>query len=120
MMRQTRRVNNRGQRVADAPRSVLYFSCDLGHLGVGAVAGRRIRLTHSGKREARLEKMSEFFDSQGISSRTIQQLKDAAEELLTNAFYDAPVAAGAFRRAVPRTQEIALPDDSACDLAYGC
>ena len=85
-----------------------------------AVAGRRIRLTHASRRAARLERMGEFFDSNGVGTRTVQQLRDAAEELLTNAFYDAPVTAGALKKPVPRTQDIALPDDSACDLAYGC
>ncbi len=84
------------------------------------VTGRRIRLTHASSRGARLEKMSDFFDANGVGSRTLTQLRDAAEELLTNAFYDAPVAAGALRKPVPRTQDISLPDESACDLAYGC
>jgi hypothetical protein len=77
-------------------------------------------LTHSSKRVARLERMGEFFESKAVSPRTTQLLRDAAEELLTNAFYDAPVAAGAMKKPVSRTQDIALPDDSACDLAYGC
>jgi hypothetical protein len=84
------------------------------------VAGRRIRLTHASRREARIERMSEFFESNNVGTRTLQLLRDAAEELLTNAFYDAPVAAGAMKQPVSRTQDVALPDDSACDLAYGC
>jgi len=88
---------------------------------VGAnMAGRRIRLTHASRRAARIDRMGEFLDTNGVSARTVQALRDAAEELLTNAFYDAPVAAGALKVPVPRTQDIALPDDSACDLAYGC
>ncbi len=83
------------------------------------VAGRRIRLTHASRRVARLERMTEFFESKNVGSRTLQLLRDAAEELLTNAFYDAPVAAGALKP-ISRTQDVALPDDSACDLAYGC
>jgi hypothetical protein len=85
-----------------------------------SVSGRRIRLTHASKRAARLERMSDFFETKGVGSRTLQTLRDAAEELLTNAFYDAPVAAGAMKKPVSRTQDVALPDDSACDLAYGC
>ncbi len=87
---------------------------------VPSVVGRRIRLTHASRREERLERMTEFFDSKAVGARTLQTLRDAAEELLTNAFYDAPVAAGAVKKAVSRTHDIALPDDSACDLAYGC
>src|SRR5262249_45716732 len=82
--------------------------------------GRRIRLTHASSRAARIEKMSDFFDANGVGSRTLQLLRDAAEELLTNAFYDAPVAAGRLKKPVSRTQDISLPDDSACDLAYAC
>jgi hypothetical protein len=84
------------------------------------VTGRRIRLTHASSRAARLEKMTDFFVTNGVGTRTLQQLRDAAEELLTNAFYDAPVAAGALHKPIPRTQDISLPDESACDLAYGC
>jgi hypothetical protein len=84
------------------------------------VTGRRIRLTHASSRIERLEKMTEFFETNGVGVRTLHQLRDAAEELLTNAFYDAPVAAGALKRPVSRTQDISLPDDSPCDLAYAC
>jgi len=84
------------------------------------LAGRRVRMAHASRREARLERMGEFFESQGVSSRTIQQLRDVAEELLTNAFYDAPVSAGALSKPISRTQDISLPDESACDMVYGC
>jgi hypothetical protein len=47
-------------------------------------------------------------------------LRDAAEELLTNAFYDAPVAAGVLDQPISRTQDVALSEDSACDMVYGC
>jgi len=84
------------------------------------MAGRRVRLAHASRRVERLERMSEFFDSRGVGSRTVQLLRDAAEELLTNAFYDAPVAAGALKQPISRTQDVSLPDDSACDMVYGC
>jgi hypothetical protein len=84
------------------------------------VAGRRIRLAKSNKRVERLERMTDFLGEKGVSGRTIQQLRDAAEELLTNAFYDAPVSAGAFDEAISRTLDVTLPDNLACDLAYGC
>jgi len=64
--------------------------------------------------------MAEYFASQGIGSRTIDALRDVGEELLTNAFYDAPVAAGAIKRVISRTNDIALTDGGACDLVYGC
>lgn len=81
--------------------------------------GRRVRLTHAGRRGDRLDKLSAFFTANSLGSRTVEQLRDAAEELLTNAFYDAPVAAGVMKRPVSRTQDIELPDDCGCDLAYG-
>ena len=84
------------------------------------VKGRRIKLAHSSMRVERLEKMSDYLQAGGVGERTIDNLRDVAEELLTNAFYDAPVAAGAFKGAISRTQEVVLPDDRACDLAYGC
>jgi hypothetical protein len=84
------------------------------------IAGRRVRLAHASRRVERLERMSGFLDSKGVGSRTIQLLRDCAEELLTNAFYDAPVAAGALKQPISRTQDVSLPDDSACDMVYGC
>jgi len=84
------------------------------------VAGRRVRLTNTNVRAERLERMSEFFESKGVGPRALVPLRDVAEELLTNAFYDAPVAAGVIRKAIPRTHEVELPDEHACDLVYGC
>lgn len=84
------------------------------------VAGRRVRMAHASRRVSRLERMGEFFESRGVSSRTIQQLRDVAEELLTNAFYDAPVSAGVLSKPISRTQDVSLPDESACDMVYGC
>jgi hypothetical protein len=85
-----------------------------------AVTARRVRLAHASRRAERLERMGVFFDSRGVGARTIELLRDAAEELLTNAFYDAPVAAGALKKPISRTQDVSLPDDSACDMVYGC
>ena len=85
-----------------------------------SLSGRRVRLSQSTSRAQRLERMSEFFDSKGVGSRTVELLRDAGEELLTNAFYDAPVEAGALKQAISRTQEVSLPDDSACDMVYAC
>lgn len=84
------------------------------------VSGRRVRLSHASRRADRLERMGEFFSTNGVGSRTVQLLRDAAEELLTNAFYDAPVAAGLLSKPISRTQDVSLPDDSACDMVYGC
>jgi hypothetical protein len=83
------------------------------------VTGRRVRLARASKRVERLERLSAFLESRGAGARTIQQLRDAAEELLTNAFYDAPAAAGV-TQPISRTRDVRLPDDSACDMVYGC
>lgn len=80
---------------------------------------RRVRLARASKRADRLDRMAEHFESQGISSRTVEFLRDGAEELLTNAFYDAPVAAGVFKHAISRTKDVSLSDAGACDLVYG-
>lgn len=85
-----------------------------------SVLGRRVRLAQASKRAERIERMGEYFESHKVSSRTIQLLRDAAEEMLTNAFYDAPVAAGVVSHAIPRTQDVVLSDESACDMVYGC
>lgn len=82
--------------------------------------GRRIRLTHASKRNERLGKMADYFAGQGVSTDSITRLRESAEELLTNAFYNAPVAAaGAEVKRISRSHDVALPEDSACDMAYG-
>ncbi len=85
-----------------------------------SVRGRRVRLAQSTKRAERLERMTEFLQSNGVGTRAIESLRDAAEELLTNAFYDAPVTAGALKGPISRELEIVLPEDLACSIAYGC
>ncbi len=82
------------------------------------MVGRRIKLTQASKRVERLARMSEFFDAKGIHSRTVQQLREVAEELLTNAFGNGPAVAGTPK--VSRTDEVTLPNESPCDLGYGC
>ena len=83
------------------------------------IGGRRIRLVNAGRRFERIERMTEYFEKSGVGERTTEHLRDVAEELLTNAFYDAPAAAGVFSRPVSREVDLVLPDDCACDLAYG-
>jgi hypothetical protein len=83
------------------------------------VEGRRVRLTHANRRAERLELMSDYLSARGVSARTIEQARDTAEELLTNAFYDAPVAAGLFDGPISREIDVELPEQAACDLGYG-
>jgi hypothetical protein len=39
--------------------------------------------------------------------------------MILRAFYDAPFAAGAIVKEIPREIDVALPEDSACELFYG-
>ncbi len=87
----------------------------LGVAGVGRVA----LLTQASRREARLDRMREFFAKHGLSERTISTIADVSEELVTNALYDAPVEAGFFKAAIPRTEDVALPAERACEISYG-
>lgn len=82
--------------------------------------GRHVRLAHASRRSERLERMSAFFEEQGVQSRTRALLRDVGEELLTNAFYDAPVAAGMVPGPISRTQDVCLPEDGACNMVYAC
>lgn len=82
-------------------------------------SGRRVRMTHAKKRTERLDKMSDFFGSHGVAKDDVARLREAASELLTNAFYDAPVAAGVESKPIDPSYDVALPEDCACDLAYG-
>jgi len=83
------------------------------------VSGRRARLMHANRRGQRIARMSDYVASMGASPDTLQRFRDASDELIMNAFYDAPVAAGAVDKPIPRTQDVSLPAETACDLAYG-
>jgi hypothetical protein len=78
--------------------------------------GRRVRITHSSHRNQRLERMCQYYTSKGASSELVARLRDIAEGLLVNAFYDAASAAGV---EAPRHKDVALPDELACDMVYG-
>ncbi|MDB4957757.1 MAG: hypothetical protein JWO36_5326 [Myxococcales bacterium] len=83
--------------------------------GVGRVA----LLARASRREARFERMNEFFSKQGLSARTITAISEVSEELVMNALYDAPVEAGYFKKPVPRTVDVDLPPERACEISYG-
>lgn len=87
----------------------------LGAPGTGRVA----LLTSSVRRDERFERMREFFAAQGASAKTVEQSSDVAEELVTNALYDAPLEAGYFTSAVMRTEDVVLPPEHACEISYG-
>ncbi len=84
-----------------------------------ATNARRVHLTHAKSIEERLDRMSQFFASQSVDGNRVEQMRKATDELLVNAFYAAPVAAGA-SRPIERSRDVALPDELACDIAYGC
>jgi hypothetical protein len=81
--------------------------------------GRVALLASSARRENRLERMREWFATQGLSPRTVLQMSDVAEELVTNALFDAPMEAGYFEAAMPRTEEVTMPPELACEISYG-
>ena len=87
----------------------------LGAAGVGRVA----KIARASRREVRFERMHQFFAKHGISDRAISSIADVSEELVMNALYDAPVEAGYFKKAVPRTEDVELPPDLACEISYG-
>ncbi|MDX2093472.1 MAG: hypothetical protein SFX73_36850 [Kofleriaceae bacterium] len=97
------------QRLPQAP------STDLGVTGVGRVA----LLARASRRGARLDRMREFFAKHGLSQRALATINDVAEELMTNGLYDAPMEGGYFKQAVPRTEDVELPEDRACEISYG-
>jgi hypothetical protein len=82
--------------------------------------GQRIRLTHASERSDQLAEMAFFFVENGIAKETSEQLCAAADALLINAFYEAPVAAGAVTKPIPRRIDVALPEDKPSDTVYGC
>jgi hypothetical protein len=83
--------------------------------GVGRVA----LLTSSPRRDARLERLRDFFATHSVLARTTAALSDVAEELMTNALYNAPVEAGFFRSPIERTVDVELPTAHACEISYG-
>lgn len=83
--------------------------------GVGRVA----MLAQASRREARFERMQEYFSKMGLSARTISAIGDVAEELVMNALYNAPAEAGFFSAPVSRATDVTLPFERACEISYG-
>jgi len=98
------------QRIVDGP--------DVGVISTTSI-GRVALLARASKRETRFERMNEFFTKHGLSSRLLTAIHDIAEELVMNALYDAPLEAGFFKDAVPRTEDVDLPANRACEISYG-
>jgi hypothetical protein len=87
----------------------------LGATGVGRIA----MLASASRREERFARMREFFERHKLSDRTASAVLEVAEELVMNALYDAPFEAGYFKSAVPRSENIDLPTEHACEISYG-
>ncbi len=98
------------ERVVDGPEHDM-----IGTAGVGRVA----LLARASRREARFERMTKFFAKQGLSTRATAVIEEVSEELVMNALYDAPVESGFFEHAIPRTEDVDLPVDRACEISYG-
>jgi hypothetical protein len=81
--------------------------------------GRCALIARASRREARFERMREFFAKQDVSPRTIGSLLEVAEELVMNALYDAPAEGGYFVKPRERVEDVELPSDLACEIGYG-
>jgi hypothetical protein len=91
----------------------------LGFVGAPA-SGRVSRLARSTERHRRLDRLVQFLEKRKIGGRTAALARDVGEELLTNAIYNAPAAAGAFKGSVvPRTRALSLSPKYACEMLYG-
>ena len=87
----------------------------LGENGVGRIA----MLADASRRNERFARMRDFFTNHGLSERLLTAAEEVAEELVMNALYDAPFEAGYFSEAVPRSDNVALPQEHACEISYG-
>jgi hypothetical protein len=80
---------------------------------------RMARLSRASQKRERLARIEEFFHTRGVGSRTLETARDVSEELLTNAFYDAPAAARVPGRTMSRIHDVALPRNRSCEIVYG-
>lgn len=80
---------------------------------------RIARLAKASHRESRFERIRMFFADRGVSGRIVDRIFEVYEELVTNALYDAPFEAGVFKTSIPRTDDVDLPHDRACEISYG-
>jgi hypothetical protein len=85
-------------------------------LGAG-FHGRQVRLRDSQKREERIGMIADAAQAAGASGTIVEKIRDVAEELITNAMYDAPAETlGVQAR---RTERAVLPRDEAPTITYG-
>jgi hypothetical protein len=91
----------------------------LAFLGGSNMHAQRVLFYRSSDMLKQLDRLEKFAGKVGARNRTIEQLHDIGNELLSNAFYDAPYEAGLFSAPPARQQEVRLPPDSPCELVYG-
>jgi hypothetical protein len=91
----------------------------LAFLGPRRIRARRVFLYRSADIARRLDRLQEAAEEGGARRRALDQIHDIANELLSNAFYDAPYEGGLFARPPEREQQITLPPDVPCELVYG-
>lgn len=83
---------------------------------------RTIRISSSQEREDIKEKMLSHFKSLGIRGAILDRVQVAAEEMMMNAVYDAPVdiLGKSLFNHLPRTTEVRLHSNQQADLRFGC
>lgn len=81
--------------------------------------GRVALLASASRRNARFDRIREFFSNLSLSERTIGSILEVSEELVMNALYDAPAEAGYFQRPRERVEDVNLPAELACEISYG-
>jgi hypothetical protein len=79
--------------------------------------GRKVTIRDSGKRAPRIETITGYARDSGASGTVAEKIRDLAEELITNAIYDAPAEQSG--RAVPRTERVVVPASEGVTVTYG-
>jgi hypothetical protein len=87
------------------------------HLLGRGFSGRRVALRDSDKRAPRIEAIAEYAAECGAASRATRLVSDVAEELITNALYDAPAERDGLH--ADRTTHVRLDREEACVVVYG-
>ena len=80
--------------------------------------GRQARVRDSARRDRRIESIAEYARENHVPSRALDQIREVAEELITNALYDAP-AERSGGKVVSRTERVVYPSGAGCTVTYG-
>jgi hypothetical protein len=79
--------------------------------------GRTASLCDSAKREGRISTIADFALAAGASAAVVERVRDVAEELISNALYDAPAELAG--TAHERSTRVVLAGHDACAITYG-